>query len=300
MKLSIPFGYMNRRYGSEQALKLIKDAGFDAVDYGLEEISKDETPFVTDNWQEYAAELKASAQALGIEFNQTHAPFIFTRNMWNDDDSFENYIMPRIARSIEVSASLGAKTIVVHPRNHFVYEGHEEEIFNVNMDFYRRLLPYAEKNKIKIAVENLFQTDPRRKCISSDTCSDPNEFIRYIDTLNSEWVCACLDIGHVAIVKHKYEPWDIIRALGKERLGALHVHDNNYREDSHSAPYRGKIDWEHVTQALGEIDYQGDFTYETSGSVGAMSDQLVPIELKYLADIGHYLICSIDRFRPQQ
>lgn len=299
MKLSLPFGYMNKRYGYRDALSLIKAAGFEAVDYGLEEVSKDDTPLIQDGWQEYAAELRREATSQGIEFNQTHAPFIFTRPMWNDNDGFENYILPRIIHSIEVSGILGAKTVVVHPRNHFIYEGHEEEIFKVNMDFYSRLIPHAEKNGVKIAIENLFQTDQRRKCISDDTCSDPKEFVRYIDTLDSEWICACLDIGHVSVVKHKYEPWDIIRVLGKERLGALHVHDNNYREDSHSAPYRGKIDWTEVCRALGEIDYAGDFTYETTGSVGTMSDELVPVELKYLSDIGHYLIRLVNESRPK-
>ena len=185
MKLSLPFGYMNKRYGSQNALAMIKEAGFEAVDYGLEEISKDESPFSKDGWQAYAEELKGQAMQAGLSFNQTHAPFIFTRPMWNDADGFENYILPRIIRSIEVSALLGAKTIVVHPRNHFVYEGHEEEIFQINMDFYRRLIPHAEKNGIRIAVENLFQTDVRRKCISDDTCSDPKEFVRYIPRSSS-------------------------------------------------------------------------------------------------------------------
>ena len=299
MKLSLPFGYMIRRYGAQNACEQIKNAGFEAVDYGLEEISKDETPFNNEDWQDYTKELRKTATDMGMEFNQTHAPFIFTRAMWNDNDGFENYILPRIIHSIEVSALLGAKTVVVHPRNHFVYEGHEEEIFNINMDFFRRLIPHAEKNGIKIAVENMFQTDVRRKCISDDTCSDPKEFVRYIDTLNSEYICACLDIGHVCVVKHREEPWDVIRALGKERLGALHVHDNNYREDNHFAPYRGKVDWNEVTRALGEIDYGGDFTYETTGSVAGMSDELVTVELKYLSDIGHYLIRQIDQNRPR-
>ena len=124
------------------------------------------------------------------------------------------------------------------------------------------------------------------------TCATIPEFIRYVDTLDSEYMVACLDIGHVGLPESDDRAWDFIRALGHERLQSLHVHDNDYRNDKHALPYQGKIDWDEVTKALGEIDYRGDFTYELDGKVifpEGMDRAFLPTHIKYLADVGRHL-----------
>ena len=162
-------------------------------------------------------------------------------------------------------------------------------MFEKNMEYYGELHPIATAANVKIGVENMFQVDERRKYIIDDTCSRLYDFIRYVDTLNSPWAVACLDIGHVAVIRQKDEPWDFIRGLGHNRLQALHVHDNDYRNDQHKLPYEGLIDWNEVTRALGEIEYQGYFTYETIGHLGACDDDFIPTALKYMADLAKYL-----------
>ena len=154
---------------------------------------------------------------------------------------------------------------------------------------------------VKVGIENMFQSDPRRKQVSFDTCSTIPEFLRYVDTLDSEYMVACLDIGHIGLPVRDDEPWDFIRALGHDRLQSLHVHDNDYKGDKHQLPYQGTINWNEVTKALGEIDYQGDFTYEVRiGGVFSefTDDEFVPIATKYLADTGRHLCKLIDRNRP--
>ena len=297
MKLSFPVRYLIGRYGYEKALELAKSAGFDAVDFSMEDMVRDDSALSGETWREYAEGVRKYADSIGLEINQTHAPFSFSSKLWKDSDSFEKIILPRIIRSIEISGILGADVAVIHPLHHFIYEGHAEEIFEKNMEYYRMLIPYAEQNGIRIGVENMWQVDARRKYIVHDTCSQISEFIRYIDTLDSEHVVACLDIGHVGLIQQQEEAWDFIRALGHGRLHALHVHDNNYREDTHSLPYYGKIDWVKVTAALGEIDYDGDFTYETVGCLWNIDDEFLPVSLRYMSDVGRHLISLVDRSR---
>ena len=50
------------------------------------------------------------------------------------------------------------------------------------MKFYKSLIPYCEEYGIKVAVENMWQYPGM---ISHSTCSRPEEFIRYIDELDS-------------------------------------------------------------------------------------------------------------------
>ena len=298
MKLSVNIMHLENRFGLKEAFRLCKEAGFDAVDYSLERMNDPSHPLNRENYLEKAKRIRAIADEIGLPITQTHAPFSFDK--WKDTKVYEEFIYPAICRSIEISAILGAKVVVVHPLHHFVYKGHEDEIFEKNMEFYRSLIPLCEKNGIKVGIENMFQRELLRGQLSLDTCATIPDFLRYVDTLQSEYMIACLDVGHVGVpVEQTDEIWDFIHALGHDRLQALHIHDNNYRADQHLLPYLGKINWLKVTEALGQIDYQGDFTYEVTNFLPPeMDDEFTPTAIKYVADIGRHLCNLVDRNRP--
>lgn len=299
MDLSINSTFLEGYYNNDEVFRLCGQAGFECVDFNLHPLTQDSHVLSGPNYREAAEQIRKSAEQNGLRINQVHGPAVWRFEQWTDETYFEEVIFPRHIRSLEVAGILGAKVAVTHPLHHYPYRGHAEEIFDLNMKFYSRMIPYAKEYGVKVGVENMWQYDQRRKHIIADTCANLDEFIRYIDTLNSEWITACIDIGHTTLVDHAEEPWDFIRGLGHDRLGSLHVHDNNYRDDTHTYPYNGKIDWREVTRALGEIDYQGDFTYElTSPWAKYMDHETVTLQTKYLADLGHSLIRQIDNARP--
>ena len=232
MELSINISNLLGRYPLAKAAELYHSAGFTACDYSLGEMVSDDSVFNTDRWREAAEEVRRVAEQAGLRINQTHAPFTFRH--WEDEAVYREVIYPRLCRSVEISAILGAGVVVMHPLHHFVYHGHEREIFEANMAFYRSLLPLCRNCHIKVGVENMYQVDPRRKHIVFDTCATKEEFVRYIDTLDSEYMVACLDLGHVGLPLQDDEAQDVVRALGHDRLQALHVHDNDYRGDNHN------------------------------------------------------------------
>ncbi|MBQ8612102.1 MAG: sugar phosphate isomerase/epimerase [Oscillospiraceae bacterium] len=285
MKISTNGGYILSRFGYEKGFALLKEAGFDAVDVGLDEMTSMDSLLNQPGYEKKAQEIRRAADNAGIPVNQTHAPFKDPLDVWEKNENLYQILK----RSLEVSGILGAEIAVVHPYHHPVFLGHEDEMFEKNMAYYGELLPTAIAAKVKIGVENMYRVDSRRRYIVDDTCSRLYDFIRYVDTLNSPWAVACLDIGHVAVIRQKDEPWDFIRGLGHDRLKALHVHDNDYVGDQHKLPYEGLINWNEVTRALGEIDYQGYFTYETIGHLGACDDDFIPTALKYMADLAKYL-----------
>jgi len=289
------------RYGYEKGFEMMKTAGFDAMDHSLEGMTSATDVFQVEGWREHAENIRKMADAAGILINQTHAPFSFGKK-YGDEAAFREFVVPTIKRSLEISAILGAKTVVVHPMQHLTYADNAETLFELNMAYYRELIPYAKEYGVKIAVENMWQKDPRRGCIVHSVCSQPEEFIRYIDTLDSEQIVACLDTGHVGLIARKEEAHDLVRALGHDRLQALHVHDNDYQADHHRLPYFGKINWVEFTKALGEIDYQGDMTYETGGRAffNAVDDEFMPTAMEYAVKVGRHLIEMTDRNRPQK
>ena len=167
------------------------------------------------------------------------------------------------------------------------------------MDYYGSLLPYAERFGVKIGVENMWRNDPLRRYISIDTCSTEAEFIRYVDTLNSEYAVACLDVGH-ALLPYNMNGTvgDFIRALGRDRLKALHIHDNDYVNDLHLLPYLGKLDWDDITKALGEIDYTGDFTYEVADALFANAPaNITAAAINLWGTVGKDLVRKVEENR---
>lgn len=297
MRVSLNLGSIEWRYGIEEGIKAAKQAGFDCIDFDLGRMT-DPNHILNqeDAYEAEAARIRKLAEDEGLTINQTHTPFTFKD--WNDPETYENFIIPTIKRSVKISALLGAEVAVVHPLHHFPYHGHEEEIFELNMEFYRSLIPICEEYNVKVGIENMWQVDPRRKHIVHDTCSRKEEFVRYIDTLDSKYMVACLDTGHIGLPLQDDEVWDVVRALGHHRLHSLHVHDNDYRGDQHKIPYMGLINWNEVAKALGEIDYDGVFTYEASFVRGTMDDKMALIALKYMVDVARHICDLIDSNRP--
>ena len=296
-KLSMNSDVFYRRYGAFKAGTLLREAGFDAVDFSIMEIVKDDHPFLRDDYLEQAHTIREEFDKAGIAVNQAHAPFSFPLEKYLEKDALENLILPRTIRAMEMAAILGAENIIVHPI-HYRWIG-KEEAYAKNVGFYNVLIPYCEKFGIKVAVENMWDRDLKRGHIVHDTCSTKEEFISYIDGINNENIVACLDIGHVGLPLQDDEAHDFIYALGKDRLKALHIHDNNYQGDEHNMPFRGKLDWDAIGKALGEIGYEGDFTYEVGDrAFNFIPDSVMPSLLRMYRDVLKYIADVAEDNRP--
>ena len=53
-----------------------------------------------------------------------------------------------------------------------------------------------------------------------------------------------------------------------------------------------------IAKALGEIDYQGDFTYEANNFFKNKPLELIPATYRYACEVGRYLIGEIEKTRP--
>lgn len=291
MELSLNIRGISKKFGLDNVAKSAKVAGFTACDYfiPLDEI---DSPLHKEDYLTTVADIRRTIESAGLSCRQTHAPFRFPAKQWTEEGHFDLFI-----KTLEISAALGAKICVVHPLHHMEYLGHEEELFNMNMAYYRKLIPYCKEYGVKVGIENMWQKHRIRKTISFDTCSTINEFIRYVDTLDSEYMVACLDVGHVLLPDNPNTPADFIRALGHDRLKALHIHDNDYTNDTHLIPYQGKLDWNSITTALGEINYDGDFTYEVGELTYSIPLELLDDAITYMGAVGKHLVKKVEESR---
>ena len=295
MKLSTTLDIPARRLGDEEGLRKIAAAGFDAFDLSLFRMftEADTYAFNRDDYRDYARHLRAVADECGIVCNQSHAPFSTSTG----DPAEDERRFGLIVRAMEIAALVGAEQIVVHPMQHLRYtEGDNARLLEeMNMAFYRRLIPYCEQFGIKVAVENMWQPFalPFKEGdrIWHSTCSTPAEFCRYVDTLNSPWIVACLDIGHVSLVEEDMASF--IRALGP-RLACLHVHDTDCVSDLHTLPFFGKIDFDVVCRTLAEIGYKGDLTFEADNFFNATPLADIDRQLAVMHAVGRELIRRIE------
>ena len=123
MLLSMNLETLRRRHGLEFALDVYGKAGFDAVDYELCGMVKDDNPFNGSDYRAIAEDIRRAADAKGIVINQTHAPFTFGKDLITDPIAYEEVVLARLARSLEISGIFGAKVCVVHPLQHLPYQG---------------------------------------------------------------------------------------------------------------------------------------------------------------------------------
>ena len=292
MLLSTQTEVLAEKFIEKEAIKIIAEAGFDAYDISLFKIgSNADYGFNTEDYLKLANELKEYADSLGIVCNQSHAPFPSSVG----DEEKDSKIFQNIVRAMEIASVLGAKIIVVHPKQHLCYAEKAQKLFEMNVEFYNSLIPYCEKFGIKVATENMWQYNPNTKSPIDSTCSRAWEFNKYIDAINSEWIVGCLDIGHVSLMNADIPTF--IKTMGNKRLQALHVHDTDYKADKHTLPFMEKIDFIAMCKALAEIDYKGDFTFEADAFYRGKPVELYPAATKFMCEVGRYLITQIEKAR---
>lgn len=269
MKLSTNFIRFHDEFGLEKTVDIFSAAGFEAIDFNA-----DLKEYYTDvHDEEFYKNAKKYAEDRGIVFAQTHAPFASSFG----DDEKTKLRFGEIVKSMQHSAWLGADMTVIHPCGHLSYKENPGYMMEYNLDFYKRLIPYAEEFGIRIAIENI------AGCITES----PEGLLELIRLLDNRAFTVCYDVGHANICCQ--DPADMIRALGTQ-IGCTHIHDNDGTRDSHTLPYYGNIDWERVMKAFAEAGYEGNLNYEAGLFVNNVPVSLREESAKYMASVGKHLV----------
>lgn len=286
MILSVDTNVLRDKYDDITAIKMIKEAGFDAYDYSMFR-AKGEKDMLGEDYLERAYNLKRVADEIGILCRQAHAPFSFMHTN-KFDISDPEYL--KIVRSMEVASILGAKNIIVHTVKKDLPEGFDLEGYS--REFYRSFIPYCKKFNINISVENLVGRHPETK-EKFEVFSNPVRHIEFVKSLDSKYFNICIDVGHSALLG--YMPEDVINSMDSNLFKTIHIHDNDFERDSHILPFEGKIDWDAVTKALANIGYDGDFSFELEGLFYRLDDKLLSAGLRFAEATGRVLIDKIEK-----
>ena len=289
MRLSIHTDKLERRFGAIAAIRMIADAGFEAIDYSR---YYDDSAVFGRGGRILASELGRIARSRGLVFNQAHAPFSDFR-IGSENEGHNRKVFSSICDSLFIASSIGAPTVVVHPAE-ICPRLSRDDRFYMNLELYSRLASVAAEAGVGIAIENVWarHVDKSEKIVKS-VCSDADELIRYADALSGYGITVCFDAGHAGLVGESAA--GMVKALG-ERIKHIHLHDNDFLEDSHTLPYLASTNYSSLCKALGRVGYLGDVTLESDGFIKNMPDGIVPAALLFSRSVAAFIRDEIQRY----
>ena len=264
--------------GTDKGFERMAKHGYTHCDYGrFVNVNSPWFNVSDDVFEQQCKEDKELSEKHGIHIYQAHAPWLWpTINATPEDREvwFEHMV-----KSMHGSKILGCKNFVIHPL--MPWNGDELDrqfLWDVNLEFFNRLLPHAKANDITVCFENMPMKDL--------SISPVEACIEFLDMLNSDQMAICMDTGHSWVFGT--EPADAVRLLGN-RIKAFHVHDNFGDYDRHLLPYSGSINWEEFKKAVKEcVDERVPISLETG------TPQQMPPELReeyelMVASLARYL-----------
>ncbi len=276
MKITVSSCRLEWFFGIEGAVKLLKETGFDGVDYDLRRGKP--APYPTDEIaRELIDEEKKQLAAYGLVCEQAHGPFGMTEKCAFD---MSDEMFARTVKSFGYYAELGAKYVIVHPVSHA--DGKEDEI-PVNVEMYRALLPYAKKAGVKIATENVFYR----------TMQTPEKVNRLLREVDDEDLVFCFDSGHSTVVGTA--PEDFIAGVDPVYLKCLHLHDNDGVHDRHMLPYTGVMKWDKIIAALKKAGYNGNVNLEIPLYMEGLPHSMMPEAMALAAKVADHIRAELQK-----
>ncbi len=227
-------------YQAEDVLERLARIGYTALDMGFDYCIGDDRLLEGEDWRERVLALRQRAEALGVRYTHSHAPF-----------NVGSQVSAQL-RSFEAAALLGATSVVAHPIHEIdgrIIED-TDEFIRVNKQAVERILPLMEKYGLTLLAENVLW----------GASMHPKNIVELVKAVNSPYFGWCYDTGHA----HFYgiDP-PILRELDVMPL-SLHIQDTHGPGygDEHLMPGDGNIDWKEFLEILHEVGYAGELVLE--------------------------------------
>lgn len=297
MEIGMQTGGLSDAVGMETALKMIAEAGFQALDFntgGAHALTAEgETVFHRSEEEviEHFRPVKDLIIANSLRVEQMHGP-IPTFTTYPEE---QELIILFIKRCIALAGFLECPYIIIHPAHlGFEFDLNRAETVEANKRLFDRLFEDLERHNVEACLENMFRS--WRGKILGSVCAHPHEALEYVDALNelagARRVSFCFDTGHNLLAG-----LDIYQAILDLApiLTTLHIHDNDGIGDQHRMPGFGAIDWSRFTRGLREIQYQGVLSFETFAEFNAHPMEIFPELIGLKAAIGRHFVHEIKR-----
>ncbi|MCD6408161.1 sugar phosphate isomerase/epimerase [bacterium] len=249
MKKSINIGVIgNMKF--EEGLKIIKDAGFEAVELNLSGVLSENSS------EDEVKKVKEIVLSNGLEIASVLAGGFWDYPLTSGNPEIRKKGEELLQKSLRICNWLGTDALLVVPGVVAPLSG-EGEIVNYE-DAYRRsqesikkCVKIAEEVGVYICVENVWN-----KFLLS-----PLEMKKFVEEIGSEFVKVYFDVGNILVIGFP-EMW--IRILGK-LIKRIHLKDFKLSVGNINGfcnLLEGDVNWPEVIKALKEIGYDSYLTAE--------------------------------------
>ena len=211
LKKAVGLGMVGEGATVLEKFQLVADLGFE----GVEVDRPDSTPL---------AELKQAQEKTGIRAHGVVDSVHWSLPLNSRDAGVKKKAIDGLVAALDDAAALGASSVLLVPA---VVNGDlpYDEAYTRSQEAIREVLPHAAQVKVKIAVENVWNS----------FLLSPLEAARYVDELKSEWAAFHFDVGNVVTYGWP-EQW--IRVLGS-RIAKLHIKDYSRKKRDEQGRWKG-------------------------------------------------------------
>ena len=175
-------------------------------------------------------------QGLNIIF--AHLGYQNINDLWiqNEDG---NELVDRYKNDIKICKENNIPMVIMH-----LTGSNDAPKYNeIGLKRLREIIDYAKTLDIKVAFEN----------------TKLKGYLDYvIENIKNDNVGICFDSGHY----HVHFNDDLDFAKFKDRIFAVHLHDNDKSDDLHLIPFDGTIEWKKTIKELKKCNYTGPITLE--------------------------------------
>lgn len=295
----------------EAYFKMVREAGFDAVEFNADELiptlrqmSKDPQNVTSvlekseAELSEFFAPVKAAAEKYGIAIAQLSAP---SPIKVADRDDITALCRLALDRALWLCSYFSCPVLTLAlPAAQTRKEEHES-----NLALLREIAPVAQKGGFRVALVNAAVPDGAR--FYEGPAMRVTDAKMYIDTLNAELgetvFGACYNTGNANVVPQK--PLADLTTLG-DRVIAMQISDNNRDYAINQIPFTQSnrisvhsqhtyFQWDRFIQGIAACNYKGAISFDVRGVANDFPAPLHGDALKLTAAIGRYMLDEVTK-----
>ena len=219
----------NKEVSAIDTIRAIKEAGFDGVFI----------QWYDKKWDFSQEEQLKLCRDLGLNIVFAHLGYSGINDIWVEGENGDN-LVKKYLRNLDECKANGISMVCMHLTSKSVVP----EPNQLGVKRIQIIVNYAEKLGIKVAFENT-------KIFG---------YLEYVfDRIKNKNVGICLDVGHYHCHFKDNFSWERF----KNRIFAVHLHDNDQTDDLHLLPFDGTIDWEDFITKLQMANYNGPVILES-------------------------------------